>query len=170
MAEERKARVMLDTTVLVAGSGWPRWPYEVLLAYLRGEVQLVLSPYILDQARRTLRKRFSQHLQRFEDFIALAPIELVPDPPQEDLASNRHLVRDRTDLPIVLAAINSNVDYLISEDKDLTAQDATTAALHKRLAVRLPGTFLREVLGWTSERLEQVRGRSWKDLQESGKS
>ena len=40
-------RVAVDATVLIAGSGWPRWPYEVLRAGLRGEIQLVVSPFVL---------------------------------------------------------------------------------------------------------------------------
>jgi predicted nucleic acid-binding protein len=73
-------------------------------------------------------------------------------------------VRDPTDIPIALAAINAEVDYLVSEDKDLTAQDDTTAELRKHLTVYLSGTFLREVMGWSSEELEAIRGRSWADL------
>lgn len=159
-----KARVMLDTTVLVAGSGWPRWPRELLLAGLRGEVQLVLSPYVIEQARRILSKHFPGHLQRFEEFLAVAPFELVPDPSPQDIARHKGLVRDETDLPIALAAINAQVDYLVSEDKDLTAQDATTEELHKQVKVLLPGTFLRQIMGWSGEQLEQLRGRNWKDL------
>jgi len=87
---------MLDTNVLVAGIGWPRWPREVLLAGLRGEIRLVLSQYVLDQTRRILARRFPARQQLFEDFIAQALIE--------------------------------------------------------------------EVLGWTGEALEQLRGRNWEDM------
>src|SRR5438552_16312091 len=160
-----KARVMLDTTVLVAGSGWPRWPREILLAGLRGEVQLVLSPYVIEQARRILSKRFPGNLQRFEEFLALAPFEIVPDPSSEDLNQHKGLVRDETDLPIALAALNANVDYLVSEDKDLTAQNASTQELHNHIKVLLPGAFLRQVLGWSGEQLKQLRGRTWKYLE-----
>jgi predicted nucleic acid-binding protein len=147
MAGGPKARVMLDTTVLVAGSAWPRWPREVLLAGLRGEVQLVLCPYMLDQAHRVLRKRFPGHLERFEAFLSLAPFELVSDPSPEELALHNGLVRDETDLPIALAAISAQVDHLVSEDKDLTAEDATTEEVRRHIRVLLPGTFLREVMG-----------------------
>jgi len=58
----KKLRVGLDATVLFAGSGWPRWPREVLLAGLRGEIQLVVSDFVLEQARRNLAKKFPQHL------------------------------------------------------------------------------------------------------------
>lgn len=165
MDPTRKPRVLLDTTVLVAGSAWPRWPHEVLLAGLRGEFTLVLSPYILHEARRILRARFPQHLGGFEQFLALAPVEMVADPTPAELTQYRGLVRDVADLPVALAGILAGVDYLVSEDKDLTAQDETTTDLRQRLVVLLPGTFLRQVLGWSSDRLESLRGRNWKELE-----
>ncbi len=163
-AEGHKARVMLDTNVLIAGSGWPRWQREVLLAGLRGDKQLVVSPYVLDETRRVIAMRFPQRLQRLEDFLAQAPIEIVPDPSQEEVDANVQLARDKADVPVVLAAINARVNYLVSEDKDLTAHDDTTERLRAKLTVFLPGTFLRQVLGWSSDELEQVRGRRWQDM------
>jgi predicted nucleic acid-binding protein len=159
---------MVDATVLIAGSGWPRWPREVLLAGLRGEFQLVLSPYVIRQAHRNLSKRFpGYHLERFEEFLSQANFELVPDPTPEEVAQHEGLVRDESDIPIALAAINAGVDYLVSEDKDFTARDETTAELHEQLEVLLSGTFLRQVMGWTSKELEEIRYREWSDLGES---
>jgi len=156
---------MADASVLIAGSGWPRWPYEVLVAGLRGDIQLVFCPYIIEQARRVLNRRFPAYLERFGGFLSRVTFELVPDPSPEQVAENRGLVRDETDIPVVLAAINAKVDYLVSEDKDLTAQDATTALLHQKLAAQLSGTFLREVRGWSSEELERTRNRNWEDME-----
>jgi len=156
---------MVDATVLIAGSGWPRWPHEVLLAGLRGEVQLVLCPYVIRQAHRNLRRRFpAECLERFEEFLSEGAFELVSDPTSEQVADNRGLIRDESDIPIALAAISSGVDYLISEDKDFTTHNQTTAELHEKLNVLLSGTFLRQVIGWSSEDLERVRGRNWADL------
>ncbi len=53
---------------------------------------------------------------------------------------------------------------LVSEDKDLTTNDATTEKLRQQLKVYISGTFLREVMEWTSEELETVRGRTWRNL------
>lgn len=80
------------------------------------------------------------------------------------MLQHKHLVRDETDVPIALAAVRAGVDYLVSEDKDLTTQDATTAKLRQRLVVMLSGTFLRQVMGWSSEQLERIRHRTWRDL------
>lgn len=83
------------------------------------------------------------------------------------METNRHLVRDLDDVAIALVAIIAKVDYLVSEDKDLTVQDQTTAELRKQVKVVVSGTFLREVMGWTSEQLEAIRHRKWSDIQES---
>jgi predicted nucleic acid-binding protein len=155
---------MVDTTVLVAGSCWPRWPYEILRASIRGDFQLLLCPYLVEQARRVLRARFSAHVGRFEELLSLARFELVPDPSQEQVNDNHGLARDMSDVPIVLAAIKAKVACLVSEDKDLTAHDATTAALRQELTVHLSGTFLRQVMGWSGDMLEEVRHRGWADL------
>lgn len=67
-----RPRVMVDATVLVAACGWPRWPYEVLRAGLNGEFRLVLCPYIIEQARRTLLRRFPGNVVYFEELLAYA--------------------------------------------------------------------------------------------------
>lgn len=156
---------MLDATVLIAGSGWPRWPREVLLAGPRRRYQLVLSSYVIRQAHRNLSRRFAaEHLDRFEQFLSQAGFELVPDPSLEEVARHKGLVRNESDIPIALAAINAGVDYLVSEDKDLTASHETTARLHERLTVLLSGTFPRQAMGWSSQELEDIRHRTWSDL------
>lgn len=162
----RALRVMVDATVLVAGSGWPRWPHEVLLAALRGEFELVLSPYLIDQARRVIDARFSTaHLQRFEELLDEVSFILAPDPSPQDLTAHAGLVRDETDIPLLLSAIAANVDVLVSEDKDLTELRIISRGSAPPLVIVLSGTFLRQYVGWTSDDLEKVRGRTWRDLQ-----
>ena len=75
-------------------------------------------------------------------------------------------MRDKKDIPVALAAILVETDYLISEDNDLTAQDETTAELRKQIVIMLAGTFLRKVMGWSSKDLEAVRGRTWRDVED----
>lgn len=76
----------------------------------------------------------------------------------------QNLVRDKKDIPIALSAINARVDYLVSDDKDLTAKDKTTEELRQFVKPMICGTFLKEVMGWTSEDLEKVRRRKWQDI------
>lgn len=119
---------------------------------------------IIESARHRIREDFPHHLRRFEDFLATCDYEEVPNPSQEHIAGNQDLIRSLADAPIALAAINSGVDYLVSEDKHLTDEDETTATLRGEIQPLISGTFLRQVMGWRSEDLERVRGRDWADL------
>src|SRR5258706_3635041 len=142
--QSTRLRVMVDANVLLAGNLWPRWPYEVLQHGINGDFQLVLAPLVIEQVRRTILTRFASDIGRFEDFLRQLDFEEAADPSPAEVAKHQDLVRDSTDVPIALAAINAKVDFLISEDKDLSATDATTVILRERLKVLISGTFLRE--------------------------
>lgn len=159
-----KLRVMLDANILVAGIGWPRFPSAVLQHAFRGDYQLVLTEGIIEEARTTVYDVLPDRAQALDQFLQEVDYELVLTPTDEEIAANANLVRDPKDVHVALAAINANVDYLISQDKDLTVQDDSTKALRERLNIMLPGTFLREYMGWTSEALEAIRQRTWRDL------
>ena len=155
---------MLDTTVLLAGIIWPRFPYEVLQHALSSDFQPVLSPFLIQEARRKFAEKFPSHVTAFEEFLVDLAFEEAPDPSSAEIQENTDLMRDLTDIPVALAAIDAGVDYLVSEDKDFTSSHKTTEKLHQRLRVLLPGTFLREVMGWSSEGLAAIRRREWADL------
>lgn len=157
-------RVFLDANVLLAGIVSPRWPWEILRHALRGDFRLVLSPYVIRQARRRIAQRFPEFLEEFDEFLFRCPYELVPDPTPEEVQAHIRLVRDETDVPVALAAIQAGADYLVSEDKDLSANDETTAELRRRVRVLIAGAFLREVMGWSPEELEAVRQRTWEEM------
>jgi predicted nucleic acid-binding protein len=161
---ENKVRVFIDANVLVAGSAFPRWPYEVLRHAALGDFRLVLSPLVIKQTRRNLQKRFPEYTERFEAFIQSVEHDLVPDPTLPEVEANQNLVRDLSDVPVALLAISAQVEYLVSEDKDFTTDDAATAELRRHFQIMLSGTFLREVMGWTHEQLESIRHRKWSDI------
>ena len=168
MASPRRSdlRVMSDANLLVAGTVWPRFPYEVLRHAVRRDFTLVLAPIIIEEARRHILRLIPEAIGRFEEILQAANCEIVGDPTREEVASHATLVRDPKDVPVALAALNAKVDLLITQDRDFTDQIESTQELHQRLTILLPGTFLREYMGWTSEELEALRNRTWQDLAE----
>ncbi len=159
-----KLRVMVDTNVLLSGIVWPRWPYEILRYARRHEIELVLCPFIVEQTYRNVELYFPDSLPHLAEMLALCDYTEVPDPSLEDVEAHAGLMRDPTDIPIALAAIHAQVDCFLTTDKDFTDKTEENASLHEQLGILLPGTFLREYMGWTSERLEALRGREWEDL------
>jgi predicted nucleic acid-binding protein len=165
MAEPKKPlRVMADANILVAGILFPRWFHEFLRHALKGDFQLVLSPQVIREARTRMARGTVAQQQALEQFLADCDYEEVPDPRQEEVERNLYLVRDPKDVPITLAAISAEVDYLVTNDKDLTAQDETTAALRQKIQPIIVGKFLSEIMGWESEDLERIRKRNWSEL------
>lgn len=160
---------MTDANILFSGVAFPRWPREVLRHAVEGDYKLVLCPIVIEEARRNLQKRYPERVANLDEFLELVEYELVSDPSLDDINVNKNLVRDLSDVAVALAAIVAKADYLISEDKDLTVQDETTEELRKHLKVMVSGTFLREVMGWTSEELEAIRHRKWSDVEEAKK-
>jgi predicted nucleic acid-binding protein len=152
---------MLDATVLFAGTGWPRWSYEVLRHALRGDFQLVLSPLVIEQARRNLFEKLPDYVGAFEAWLGVIPYEEVRDPSPKEVHDHQILVRDPSDVPVAISAIHANVYCLVSEDKDLTSDDASTKELRGLLTVMRPVIFLRKIMGWSSEDLERIRHRNW---------
>lgn len=159
--EPTKLRVMVDANVLFAGTLWPRFPHEVLRHAVNGDYQLVLSPRIIEEAKTAIERVAPKSAHRFADILETLHYEEVPTPTDEDIANNSQLIRDAKDVHVALAAINGEVDYLISQDRDFTEPDEP---IHQHLNILLPGTFLREHLGWTSESLENIRKRNWDDF------
>lgn len=157
-------RVMLDTSVLVSGIVWPRWPHAVLQHALHGDFRLVLAPIIIDEATRVFQKRFPRHLPTYLDYLKACAYEEAADPKREAVLAHRGLMRDITDVPIAVAAIQAGVDCFVSEDKDFTERNDSSQELHRQLQILLSGTFLREMMGWRGNELEALRGRTWQDM------
>jgi predicted nucleic acid-binding protein len=149
-----KTRVFADANILFAGSSFPRWSYEILQHALNEDYKLVICPLVIDSTRRHLQKRFPEHIGRFENFLQKADYELAPDPTKEEVEANHNLVRDESDIGVALAAIAAKVDYLVSEDKDLSAQDETTSELRRHIKVLISGTFY--VKSWAGQ------AKNWK--------
>lgn len=119
-------RVVLDANVLLSGIAYPAsTPSRILGAWHHGALEVLLSPYILDELRRVLpRLQHRHHLTAGEiddllDALAIQA-ELVPPNPSTDPE-----LRDPDDGPVLgtlLAAIESpGADYLITGDKELLA-------------------------------------------------
>jgi len=160
-----RPRVFLDANVLIRGITLPRFPYEVLQHAARGEFIPIFSPLVLDSARLYVRKLFPEHLEALETLLELLDYELVPDPPPEEVAAHAGLVRDAKDIPVALSAIRAKADYLVSTDRDFTDVDETTAELRRYLKPIRVGSFLREVMGWSSQELSAIERRRWSDLE-----
>ena len=158
----RRLRVGLDANVLIAGILLPRWPHEVMRAALGDFFDLVLPAQVIVEASRHLTHPSETAALRF--FLEGSRHEAVAMPTVTEVQQNLDLVRSEKDVPIALALLAHDVDIFVSSDRDFTEPTATAPRFRSRIRVLLPAIFLRDVLGWSSEALEEIRNRTWADL------
>jgi putative PIN family toxin of toxin-antitoxin system len=58
LIESKKPRVVIDTNVFVSGLNFAGKPGEVLELFVRGDIDVIISPFILSEIERILRERF----------------------------------------------------------------------------------------------------------------
>ena len=145
----------------------PRMPYELLVLAARKEITLVLSPQVIGDVQTCVAQKKPEHLAKLESFLATVKYELAPDPSPEEVAAHAALVRDASDIPVVLAAATANVDYLITTDPDLTNEETVKRA-RERLGLRIlrVGQFLDKVMGYSHDALTAISQCRWEDLGE----
>lgn len=159
-----KLRLFLDVTVLIRAVSFPRLPFEILRLGLAGEVEIVLSPLVIESARRHVERLYPGQSPLFDQVLEQLDYQEVPDPDVERVRQHRDLCRDESDVPVILAAADARVDYLVTNDRDLTVLDASTRRLRELVRVITPLALLRHVLQWPEARIEAAIHRNWRDL------
>lgn len=119
-------RVVLDTNVLLSGIAYPASvPGRILAAWRHGSVEVLLSPYILDELRRVLPRLAHRHGLTSVEIDDLVDALSIQAEIIEPLPGTEPDLRDADDQPVLatlMAAIKtSGGDYLITGDKDLLA-------------------------------------------------
>ncbi|MEW6377664.1 MAG: putative toxin-antitoxin system toxin component, PIN family [Thermodesulfobacteriota bacterium] len=113
----RKIKVFIDTNVLIAGVNSVTGASATILDLCEtGVIQMVVSQQVLIETDRNFAAKFPQLVGRFRQFIHnLAPL-MVEDSTPESIKKTATII-DRKDAPILAAAQNANVDFLITLDK-----------------------------------------------------
>jgi putative PIN family toxin of toxin-antitoxin system len=119
-------RVVLDTNVLLSGIAYPASvPGKIMAAWRHGSIDVLLSPYILDELRRVLPRLAYRHgltLEEIDDLVDVLSIQAEVIEPLHGIEPDLRDVDDQPVLGTLLAAHKiSGADYLITGDKDLLA-------------------------------------------------
>lgn len=117
-------RIVLDTNVLLSGLAYPASvPGKILAAWRHGSVEVLLSPYILDELRRVLPKLAHRHglsSAEIDDLVDMLSIQAEVIEPAATIEPRLRDLNDRPVLGTLLMALQSSgADYLVTGDKDL---------------------------------------------------
>ena len=115
-----------------------------------GEIQLLISEYVIVETERALARKAPLALPYFRQALKDANIKIVDDPPEKDVQDNLYLMTDAEDIPILLAAMQARVDYLVSHNRKHFLDDPNVAE-KSGLRIGAPG----DALAWVRQQMRE---------------
>jgi predicted nucleic acid-binding protein len=149
VTSERRIRLFLDSNVLTGGivSAWGL--DKAILSLCAARVcKLVLAEVVRDEveenlllhAERLPPKTTDLLVDDYRHLIQLTHPELVPYPSQDLVRSSRHLIRHEADVPVLLSAMASKPDWLLTHN---TRHFTQAVAQRTSLRIATPAEFFR---------------------------
>ena len=149
MTSRRKIRLFLDSNVLMGGivSAWGLDKAALSLCAAR-VCKLVLAEVVRDEveenlllhAERLPSVEADDLIRQYRGLVKLADPDVIPYPTAALVHSSRHLIRHAADVPVLLSAIASKSDWLLTHNTRHFTQ-----AVAKRTGLRIvtPTAFFR---------------------------
>ena len=110
-------RIMLDTNVLLSIAAFRSRNLTALLNWICEKHRLVLSSYVIGECYEVVRRKKPDLVAALDAFFTTIPYELELTP--EALPEHGWFtIRDKDDEKVLYSAITSDVDILITGDKD----------------------------------------------------
>ena len=149
MRSHRRIRLFLDSNVLTGGIVSPWGLDKAVLSLCAARLfTLVLAEVVRDEVEENLLLHAERLpsldadklLEHYRRLIKLTNPEVVPYPEESLVRSSRHLIRHEADVPILLSAISSRPDWLLTHN---TKHFTQAVAKRAGLRVATPAEFFR---------------------------
>jgi predicted nucleic acid-binding protein len=146
---QRRIRLFLDSNVLTGGIVSPWGLDKATLSLCAAKVcKLVLAEVVRDEVEENLLLHAGrlpsldadQLIEDYRRLIKLTNPELVPYPDKDQVRSNRNLIRHEADVPVLLSAMASKPDWLLTHN---TKHFTKAVAQQTLLRIATPAEFFR---------------------------
>ncbi|MFZ0419298.1 MAG: PIN domain-containing protein [Candidatus Sulfotelmatobacter sp.] len=145
--------MFLDSNVLTAGIVSPWGVDKATLSLCAAKVcKLVLAEVVRDEveenlmlhAERLAALNAERLIEDYRRLIKLTKPEIVPYPAYDLVRSSRHLIRHAADVPVLLSAVASKPDWLLTHN---TKHFTKAVAQKSSLRIATPVEFFRSLSG-----------------------
>jgi predicted nucleic acid-binding protein len=149
VTSKRRIRLFLDSNVLTGGVVSPWGLDKAVLSLCAAQLcKLVLADVVRDEveenlllhAERLPSLEADELIEHYRHLVKLTDAEMVSYPDEALVRSSRHLIRHAADVPVLLSAMASKPDWLLTHNTK-----HFTLAVAKRTGVRIatPAEFFR---------------------------
>jgi predicted nucleic acid-binding protein len=145
-----KAKLFLDSSALFAGIASPSGAERVLLLLGEtGQIALLVSEQVIAETERAVARKIPRVLPELRQTILKSGLLILPDPPAEVVLARLDWISHAADAPILVAAAQAEVDYLVTLNRKHFLDDPQ-AAVRSGLRIGSPG----EALAWVRGQLQ----------------
>jgi predicted nucleic acid-binding protein len=153
VSAQRRIRLFLDSNVLTGGIVSPWGLDKATLSLCAASVcKLVLAEVVRDEVEENLLLHAQrlpsldgdQLIEDYRHLIKLTNPELVPYPDKHLIRSSRDLIRHEADVPVLLSAMASRPDWLLTHN---TKHFTKNVAQRTSLRIATPAEFFRALSG-----------------------
>jgi len=107
---------MVDTNIIISAILFPQSIISEIVKHMVRNHKITLSQYTIDEINEVFNKKFPHRINEMEKFMKDLSYELFS---LREIDNNKYpKIRDNNDIPILANAIESDVDLLVTGDKD----------------------------------------------------
>ena len=115
-------RIMLDTNVIISILVFDSKKLKKMLKIITDNYKLILSSYVLYELDEVIKRKFKNKKYDLDEFLYNIPFDIYYTP-ETIINKNFMGIRDIKDAPVLFSSIMSDVDILITGDKDFENLD-----------------------------------------------
>ncbi len=143
--------LFFDSSALFAGivsaSGASR---ALLLLAEAGQAAITVSEQVVAETERAVARKIPRALPEFREAIRATSLRIVRDPSPDEIEGYADIIAHQADVPIVVAAMQSKTDYLVTLNRRHFIDDPAVADRSK-LRIGTPGNALAWVRQYLAE-------------------
>ena len=110
-------RIFVDTNIIISAILFPKGKTSAVFSYIIETHEIIISTYTIKECESVFERKFPSKISALKIFLNELKYELFSTPQNID-ARKYPAIRDVTDLPILVSAILSDADILLTGDKD----------------------------------------------------
>ena len=110
-------RVFVDTNIVISAMLFPNGKVAKVFSHLLEKHTVIISSYTREECIEVFEKKFPSKMKELEIFFDGINFEEVKSPEKFD-EKKYPKIRDIKDLPVLVSAILSDADVLLTGDKD----------------------------------------------------
>ena len=112
-------RFFVDSNIIISAVLFPQGKVASVFSYIIEKHDVIISSYSISECERVFDKKFPNNKEYLKQFFDSLDFELYETP--NNIKQEKYpKIRDSKDLPILVSAILSDADILLTGDKDFS--------------------------------------------------